>query len=164
MPPFDPGSVPAKPTLFEFGGAACSGADNEDAGEAATVAAVAADEAEGEQASVAPAVLAALAAEDEVAADGEELVALALALPELAGEDRLDLSFVGGAPIQNDWPSLQDTPTQTEESQALSKNLKKRGFKFVGPVIVYAFMQAVGMVNDHETGCPRHGVVKAMGR
>lgn len=73
-------------------------------------------------------------------------------------------SFVGGAPIQNTWTSLKDTPTQTAESQALSKDLKKRGFKFVGPVIVYAFMEAVGMVNDHETGCFRHEAVKALAR
>lgn len=65
-------------------------------------------------------------------------------------------SFVGGSPIQNQWGDYREAPTQTEQSQALSKALKKRGFKFVGPVIVYAFMQAVGMVNDHQTGCFRH--------
>lgn len=62
-------------------------------------------------------------------------------------------SFVGGTPIVNDWRNFRDAPVKTPESEALSKDLKKRGFKFVGPVIVYAFMQAVGMVNDHETGC-----------
>ena len=71
-------------------------------------------------------------------------------------------SFVGGAPIQNAWPSLKDTPTKTAESEALSKDLKKRGFKFVGPVIVYAFMQAVGMVNDHAEECHRRELVAAM--
>lgn len=65
-------------------------------------------------------------------------------------------SFVGGSPIQNQWGDYREAPTQTEQSQALSKALKKRGFKFVGPVIVYAFMQAVGMVNDHQTSCFRH--------
>ena len=65
-------------------------------------------------------------------------------------------SFVGGSPIQNQWGDYREAPTQTEQSQALSKALKKRGFKFVGPVIVYAFMQAVGMVNDHQTTCFRH--------
>lgn len=65
-------------------------------------------------------------------------------------------SFVGGSPIQNQWRDYREAPTQTEQSQALSKALKKRGFKFVGPVIVYAFMQAVGMVNDHQTTCFRH--------
>lgn len=71
--------------------------------------------------------------------------------------------FVGGAPIQNSFATLADIPTETEISRALSKDLKARGFKFVGPVIVYAFMQAVGMVNDHETTCPRHAEVKAPG-
>lgn len=71
-------------------------------------------------------------------------------------------SFVGGAPIQNAWPTLADTPTQTPQSVALSKALKGEGVKFCGPVIVYAFMQAVGMVNDHETGCPRHREVAAL--
>lgn len=63
--------------------------------------------------------------------------------------------FVEGAPIQNAWRSFRDAPTQTPLSQKIAKDLKARGFKFCGPVIVYAFMQAVGMVNDHEVGCPR---------
>ena len=62
-------------------------------------------------------------------------------------------SFVGGKPIQNAWTTFEDIPVKTDISEALSKDLKKRGFKFVGPVIVYAFMQAVGMVNDHTTDC-----------
>jgi DNA-3-methyladenine glycosylase I len=61
--------------------------------------------------------------------------------------------FVGGKPLQNRWPSLKQVPAQTAESQAMSKDLLKRGFKFVGPTICYAFMQAVGMVNDHTTDC-----------
>jgi len=73
-------------------------------------------------------------------------------------------SFVGGAPIQNHYASMADVPTQTPESVAMAKGLKARGFKFCGPVIVYAFMQAVGMVNDHLTPCPRHEAVKAMAR
>jgi DNA-3-methyladenine glycosylase I len=73
-------------------------------------------------------------------------------------------SFVGGQPIQNHWSSMAEVPTQTPEAEAMAKALKARGFKFVGPVIVYAFMQAVGMVNDHVTLCFRHGEVKAMGR
>jgi DNA-3-methyladenine glycosylase I len=73
-------------------------------------------------------------------------------------------SFVGGAPIQNTWASMAEVPTQTPESVAMAKALKARGFKFCGPVIVYAFMQAVGMVNDHLTPCPRHEAVKAMAR
>ncbi|MEO1040021.1 MAG: DNA-3-methyladenine glycosylase I [Pseudomonadota bacterium] len=72
--------------------------------------------------------------------------------------------FVDGAPIQNRWASLQDTPTQTDESRAMSKALKAEGFKFCGPVIVYAFMQAVGMVNDHATHCFRHGECAALAR
>jgi DNA-3-methyladenine glycosylase I len=63
--------------------------------------------------------------------------------------------FVDGAPRQNAWGSLREVPAETAESQALSKDLKRRGFTFVGPTICYAFMQAVGMVNDHVTGCFR---------
>jgi len=65
-------------------------------------------------------------------------------------------SFVGGTPKQNAWTSLREIPAQTDESIAMSKALKKRGFGFVGPTICYAFMQAVGMVNDHVTDCFRH--------
>ncbi|KZX72550.1 3-methyladenine DNA glycosylase [Oleiphilus sp. HI0009] len=63
-------------------------------------------------------------------------------------------AFVGGAPIQNTFNSLDEVPAETEESKAMSKALKKRGFTFVGPTICYAFMQAVGMVNDHLQACP----------
>ncbi|WP_029087071.1 DNA-3-methyladenine glycosylase I [Brevundimonas aveniformis] len=73
-------------------------------------------------------------------------------------------SFVDGAPIQNQWASLAEVPTQTPQSVAMSKALKARGFNFCGPVIVYAFMQAVGMVNDHVTPCHRHEAVKALRR
>ena len=71
-------------------------------------------------------------------------------------------SFVGGAPIQNAWPDSGGRPTQTPESEAMARALKGRGFTFCGPVIVYAFMQAVGMVNDHGVECFRHGQVRAM--
>lgn len=64
--------------------------------------------------------------------------------------------FVGGEPIQNNWKTMAEVPTETEESRAMSKALKKAGFKFVGPTICYAFMQAVGMVNDHLVSCLRH--------
>ncbi len=64
--------------------------------------------------------------------------------------------FVGGEPIQNAWASLAQLPTETAESRAMSKALKKEGFNFVGPTICYAFMQAVGMVNDHLTACFRY--------
>ena len=63
--------------------------------------------------------------------------------------------FVGGAPRQNAWRSLHDVPAQTDEAKALSKDLRARGFRFVGPTIVYAFMQATGLVNDHLVTCPR---------
>ena len=71
-------------------------------------------------------------------------------------------SFVGGEPIQTTWTDYRQAPTQTAESVAMAKALKARGFNFCGPVIVYAFMQAVGMVNDHQTGCFRHARVRAM--
>ena len=68
-------------------------------------------------------------------------------------------SAVGGAPVQNRWRRLGDLPSETAESKALSKDMKKRGFRFVGPTTVYAFMEAVGMVNDHTTDCFRHAEV-----
>ncbi|MDQ1152836.1 DNA-3-methyladenine glycosylase I [Brevundimonas sp. SORGH_AS_0993] len=72
-------------------------------------------------------------------------------------------SFVDGKPIQTPYADYRQAPTQTAESVAMAKALKKRGFNFCGPVIVYAFMQAVGMVNDHQTTCFRHTQVRAMG-
>ena len=64
--------------------------------------------------------------------------------------------FVGGEPKQNAWRSLSEVPAETDESRAMSKDLKRRGFSFVGPTICYAFMQAVGMVNDHVVDCFRY--------
>jgi DNA-3-methyladenine glycosylase I len=64
--------------------------------------------------------------------------------------------FVDGQPRQNRWQTLSDVPAKTAESDAMSKDLKRRGFRFVGSTICYAFMQAVGMVNDHLTECFRH--------
>ena len=64
--------------------------------------------------------------------------------------------FVNGITIQNAWKSPHEIPAKTKESEAMSKDLKKRGFRFVGPIICYAFMQAVGMVNDHLVECYRH--------
>jgi DNA-3-methyladenine glycosylase I len=72
--------------------------------------------------------------------------------------------FVGGRPIQNRRPRLANVPAETEESRALSKDLKERGFRFVGPTIVYAHMQATGMVNDHVTTCFRHREVARLKR
>jgi DNA-3-methyladenine glycosylase I len=63
--------------------------------------------------------------------------------------------FVNGGPLQSAWRSLRDVPAETEASRALSRDLKARGFRFVGPTICYAFMQATGMVNDHVVGCFR---------
>ena len=71
--------------------------------------------------------------------------------------------FVGGKPIQNAFATMAEVPAQTPVSQAMSKALKREGFKFCGPVIVYAFMQATGMVNDHLTGCPQYKIVAALG-
>lgn len=65
-------------------------------------------------------------------------------------------SFVGGTPIVNQYKNIEDVPATSSESDAMSKALKKQGFKFVGSTICYAFMQAVGMVNDHTTDCFRH--------
>jgi len=71
---------------------------------------------------------------------------------------------VGGVPRQNAWPSIGDIPAKSEESDLMSRELKQRGFNFVGSTICYAFMQAVGMVNDHMTGCFRHEEVKRLAR
>ena len=65
-------------------------------------------------------------------------------------------SFVNNKPIINSWKSISEIPVSTKESEAMSKELKKRGFKFVGPTICYAYMQATGMVNDHITTCYRY--------
>ncbi len=75
---------------------------------------------------------------------------------EGASLDDLLWSFVGGAPIVNRWRRLTDIPAQTGESAAMSKELKRRGFRFVGPTVCYAFMQAAGLVNDHVTACFRY--------
>ncbi len=71
-------------------------------------------------------------------------------------------SFVGGAPIVNARVALRGIPARTAESDAFSKALLKRGFKFVGSTIMYAFMQATGMVNDHQTDCFRYGATKRL--
>lgn len=72
--------------------------------------------------------------------------------------------FVGGEPIQNRWTSAGQIAPTTPASDAMSKELKKLGFRFVGSTICYAFMQAVGMVNDHLVTCPRHGAVAKLAR
>lgn len=79
-----------------------------------------------------------------------------------AGEDFSEFLWAeaGGKPIQNRWKKASDVPAQTPLSAAISATLKKRGFKFVGPVIVYAWMQAVGRVNDHINGCFRQAQIE----
>jgi len=67
--------------------------------------------------------------------------------------------FTDGKPVVNQWKHLSEIPTQTPVSRAVSRTLKKCGFSFVGPTICYAYMQAIGMVNDHETGCFRHAAI-----
>ncbi len=69
-------------------------------------------------------------------------------------------SFSNGKPIQNKWPSSKEVPAKTELSDTMSKALKKKGFKFIGTTICYAYMQAIGMVNDHTTDCFRHNHIK----
>ena len=80
------------------------------------------------------------------------------------GFDRFCWNYVGGAPLQNSWSTLAEVPAQTDLSRQISKDLKKHGFKFCGPTIVYAWMQAVGMVNDHLVSCPCHATVQAAAR
>jgi DNA-3-methyladenine glycosylase I len=70
--------------------------------------------------------------------------------------DRYVWRFVGGRPRRNRWRSTRQVPAETEESRALSRDLRRRGFRFVGPTICYAFMQAAGLVNDHTVDCFRH--------
>lgn len=71
--------------------------------------------------------------------------------------------FVDGRPLQNHWRSIQEIPAESEISRRLSKDLKQRGFKFVGSTICYAMMQAIGMVNDHTTDCFRYGEISQSG-
>ena len=75
---------------------------------------------------------------------------------EWSSFDRYLWALVGGEPRQNRFEKLSELPARTPESEALSRDLKARGFRFVGPTICYAFMQAVGLANDHLTSCPRH--------
>ena len=79
---------------------------------------------------------------------------------EFGSFDRYIWKFVGHRSIQNHWKRQQDIPAQTAESDAMTKDLKKRGYKFVGSTICYAFMQAVGMVNDHVIDCFRHSQIR----
>jgi DNA-3-methyladenine glycosylase I len=75
---------------------------------------------------------------------------------EFGSFDRYIWRFVGGRTLKNKWQTVAEIPVRTSESAAMSADLKRRGFKFVGPTICYAFMQATGLVNDHVVGCFRH--------
>lgn len=86
---------------------------------------------------------------------------------EMGSFDRFIWGFVGegdGKPRINAWRSMKEVPASTPESDAMSKALKKRGFKFVGTTICYAYMQAMGMVNDHLVTCPRHAALSRLAR
>lgn len=83
---------------------------------------------------------------------------------EFGSFDSYVWGFVGGKPIQNRWKSMKEIPAETQVAHSLSKDLKKRGFNFVGPTICYAFMQAMGMVNDHVPQCFRYQQVKKLAR
>jgi DNA-3-methyladenine glycosylase I len=85
-----------------------------------------------------------------------------VAQKEFGSLDAYLWSFVDGRPRTNRWRSLAQVPARTAEAEAMSRALLKRGFRFVGPTICYAFMQAVGMVNDHLTSCFRHAELSCL--
>ena len=82
---------------------------------------------------------------------------------EFGSFDKYIWAFVGGQPIHNGWPDISKIPVTTLISERMSKDLKRRGFRFVGSTICYAFMQAVGMVNDHVTSCFRYNQIRNSG-
>ena len=86
-----------------------------------------------------------------------------LELEEQGGFSAFIWDFVDGTPIQNNFRSMDEVPAETPLSREMSKALKKQGFKFCGPTIVYAFMQAAGLVNDHFVTCPQHAEVARLG-
>jgi DNA-3-methyladenine glycosylase I len=92
----------------------------------------------------------------KIAATISNAVAFLAVQREFGSFDRYVWQFVGGRPKKNDWKASRKIPARTAESDALSKDLKARGFRFVGTTICYAFMQAVGMVNDHARDCFRY--------
>ncbi|NNK79542.1 MAG: DNA-3-methyladenine glycosylase I [Litoreibacter sp.] len=87
-----------------------------------------------------------------------------IAIEEREGFDQFLWNYMDGRPLQNRFQTMADVPTQTALSQRISKDLKTQGFRFCGPTIVYAFMEAVGMVNDHVVGCPRHDACAELAR
>jgi DNA-3-methyladenine glycosylase I len=96
----------------------------------------------------------------KVAGTVKNAIAFIAVQKEFGSFDKYIWSFVAGKPIQNKPRSSGDVPAKTDISDAMSKDLKKRGFTFVGSTICYAFMQATGMANDHLVDCPRHAAVK----
>ncbi len=96
----------------------------------------------------------------KIAAAIENAKAFLLVRKEFGTFDAYIWRFVDGRPVQNAWRSIREAPTSTPESDAMSKDLKNRGFRFVGSTICYAYMQATGMVNDHEVGCFRYKEVR----
>ena len=82
---------------------------------------------------------------------------------ELGSLDAYLWSFVDGSPLVGRWKGLGDIPAETAESKAMSRDLKRRGFRFVGPTVCYAFMQACGLVNDHTVGCFRYAELRTPG-
>ena len=89
----------------------------------------------------------------------ESAVANAQATIAVGGLDELLWSFVGGEPLVNRWRKLGELPAETDESRAMSKELKRRGFRFIGPTVCYSLMQACGLVNDHVVSCFRYAQV-----
>ena len=100
----------------------------------------------------------------KIAATIENAKMFLAAREELGTFDAYLWSFVGGKPIQNRWRRMADVPSRTRESDAMSRDLLRRGFKFVGSTICYALMQATGMVNDHLVTCPRHAELSGVRR
>jgi DNA-3-methyladenine glycosylase I len=96
----------------------------------------------------------------KIAAAVENAKAFLEVQDEFGSFDEYIWQFTNGTTIQNSWRDWHDIPAETKESQAMSKDLKKRGFRFVGPTICYAHMQATGMVNDHVVGCFRYRELK----
>jgi DNA-3-methyladenine glycosylase I len=92
----------------------------------------------------------------KIAAAIDNARALPAVVEEFGSFDAYVWGFVGGKPKRNEWRSLQEIPSRTAESDAMSKDIKRRGFRFVGSTICYAFMQSAGLVNDHTVDCFRY--------
>jgi len=99
----------------------------------------------------------------KIAATIQNAKSLLAVREEFGSFDAYLWTFVGGEPIQNRWRTLADLPARTAESDIMSRDLLRRGFKFVGSTICYAFMQAIGMVNDHLVTCPRYAELGGAG-